>query len=64
MLALVAELLDETNATLLMVSHDPQDAHEICDQVVLVADGRAHTPVATTEIFANPPEVLREYLGA
>ncbi|MDA5095036.1 ATP-binding cassette domain-containing protein [Aliiroseovarius sp. KMU-50] len=63
MLALVAELLDETGATLLMVSHDPQDAREICDQVVLVAEGTAQAPVATGEIFANPPVVLREYLG-
>ncbi|UWQ07956.1 thiamine ABC transporter ATP-binding protein [Aliiroseovarius crassostreae] len=63
MLALVEELLDETGATLLMVSHDPQDARAICDQVVLVADGQLHPPVATGEIFANPPEALRDYLG-
>ncbi len=64
MLELVRELLDETSATLLMVSHDPQDARVLCDQVVLVADGQAHAPVATDEMFANPPEVIREYLGA
>lgn len=64
MLELVRELLDETSATLLMVSHDPQDARVLCDQVVLVADGQAHAPVATDEMFANPPEVMREYLGA
>lgn len=64
MLELVRTLLDETGATLLMVSHDPQDARVLCDQVVLVADGQAHAPVATDEMFANPPEVMREYLGA
>ncbi|NDW54237.1 ATP-binding cassette domain-containing protein [Aliiroseovarius sp. PrR006] len=64
MLALVRELLDETSATLLMVSHDPEDARVLCDQVVLVADGTTHAPVATDEMFANPPEVMREYLGA
>lgn len=63
MLELVRTLLDETGTTLLMVSHDPQDARVLCDQVVLVADGVAHSPVATEEMFANPPEVLREYLG-
>lgn len=63
MLELVRTLLDETDATLLMVSHDPQDARVLCDQVVLVADGMAHAPVATDEMFTNPPEVLREYLG-
>ncbi|MCK0170941.1 ATP-binding cassette domain-containing protein [Aliiroseovarius sp. S1123] len=63
MLALVRDLLNETGATLLMVSHDPEDARVLCDQVVLVADGVAHAPVATEEMFANPPEVMREYLG-
>ncbi|WP_298905534.1 ATP-binding cassette domain-containing protein [uncultured Aliiroseovarius sp.] len=63
MLELVRTLLDETGATLLMVSHDPEDARVLCDQVVLVADGQAHTPVATDEMFASPPEVMREYLG-
>ncbi|SPF79136.1 Thiamine import ATP-binding protein ThiQ [Aliiroseovarius pelagivivens] len=63
MLALVRDLLDETGATLLMVSHDPVDARVLCEQVVLVAGGEAHAPVATEEMFANPPEVMREYLG-
>lgn len=63
MLELVRTLLEETYATLLMVSHDPEDAHVLCDQVVLVADGVAHAPVATEEMFANPPEVMQEYLG-
>lgn len=63
MLALVAELLDETHATMLMVSHAPEDAKLICDQVVLVADGRAEAPAETDRMFANPPAVLRGYLG-
>ncbi|WP_424943708.1 ATP-binding cassette domain-containing protein [Aliiroseovarius crassostreae] len=64
MLVLLRGLLEETGTTLLMVSHDPQDARVLCDQVVLVADGRARPPVATDEIFSNPPEELRDYLGA
>ncbi len=63
MLSLVAELLDETGATLVMVSHEPEDARLITDHVVLVAQGRAHAPVPTDEIFANPPDALRDYLG-
>ena len=63
MLDLVARLADETGATLLMVSHEPDDARRIADEVILVAEGRAHPPVATAEIFANPPEALRDYLG-
>lgn len=63
MLGLVRTLADEVGATLLMVSHEPEDAKAIADEVVLVADGRAHAPVPTAEIFANPPAALRDYLG-
>ncbi|WP_170327582.1 thiamine ABC transporter ATP-binding protein [Ruegeria arenilitoris] len=63
MLDLVAELLAETGTTLLMVSHDPQDARRIADQTVLVADERAHPPAATVQLFDNPPPSLRAYLG-
>ncbi len=63
MLALVGELAEETGATLLMVSHEPEDAKVLADHVVLVADGLAHPPVPTAEIFTNPPEALSDYLG-
>ncbi len=63
MLDLVAELAAETGATVLIVSHDPGDARRIADQVVLVADGQAHAPVATAELLDNPPPALRAYLG-
>lgn len=63
MLDLVADLVAETNTTLLMVSHDPRDAHRIARQTVLVADGLAHLPMTTEELFANPPAALRDYLG-
>ena len=63
MLDLVAELVAETGATLMMVSHNPEDAKRIAGLVVLVSDGGADTPVETSEIFANPPEALQAYLG-
>jgi len=63
MLDLVANLADETGATLLIVTHEPEDARRIADAVVLVAQGRAHPPVATAEIFDNPPPAFRDYLG-
>ncbi|MFS4581757.1 ATP-binding cassette domain-containing protein [Phaeobacter sp. C3_T13_0] len=63
MLDLVAELAAETGATVLMVSHDPADARRIADQVVLVADGVAHSPVATAQLLDNPPPALKAYLG-
>ena len=63
MLDLVAEVAGETGATLLMVTHDPADAKRIADVTVLVADGVAHPPGPTAELFADPPPALRAYLG-
>ncbi len=63
MLDLVRDLADETGATLLMVSHEPDDAKTLADLVILVAEGVAHPPVPTAEIFANPPKALSDYLG-
>ena len=63
MLALVAELCRDTGATLLMVTHDMADARAICDHVILVAEGQATGPHPTRELLANPPAVLRAYIG-
>lgn len=63
MLALVDQIAHDLTATVLMVSHDPQDAKGFADQVVLVADGIAHAPVPTRDIFDHPPASLRDYLG-
>lgn len=63
MLDLVDELVRETGATLLMVSHAPDDARRIADQVILVEGGVAHSPQDTKTLLDNPPPALREYLG-
>jgi thiamine transport system ATP-binding protein len=63
MLDLVAALARETGATVLMVSHAPEDARRIADAVVLVAEGRAQAPEPTERLFADPPPALRAYLG-
>lgn len=63
MLDLVAEIARETGATVLIVSHDPDDAKRIAGQVSLVADGTAQPPVDTAEIFAHPTPALAAYLG-
>jgi thiamine transport system ATP-binding protein len=63
MLDLVATLVTESGATLLMVTHDPNDAARIAGQTVLVADGVAHAPQDTASLLADPPEVLKDYLG-
>ncbi|MCB1363400.1 MAG: ATP-binding cassette domain-containing protein [Rhodobacteraceae bacterium] len=63
MLDLVAGLVRETGATLLMVSHDPGDARRIADQVIVVEGGRAHPPGDTAALLDDPPPALRDYLG-
>ncbi|HBZ44423.1 MAG TPA: thiamine ABC transporter ATP-binding protein [Maritimibacter sp.] len=63
MLELVGKLADDTDATLIMVSHEPEDARRIADEVILVAGGEAQAPRPTEDIFRNPPDALRDYLG-
>ncbi|MFT4961516.1 MAG: thiamine transport system ATP-binding protein [Paracoccaceae bacterium] len=63
MLNLVDDLVRETGATLLMVSHAPEDARRIADQVILVEGGVAHPPQDTKTLLDNPPPALRAYLG-
>ncbi len=63
MLDLVKTVAAETGATVLMVSHDPDDARRIADLTIYLGEGRAEAPVPTEELFANPPDALREYLG-
>lgn len=63
MLTLVRDRLAGQGRTVIMVTHDPADARAVAERVVLVADGVAHPPVETQALFANPPAVLRDYLG-
>ena len=63
MLALVRDLAREAGASVLMVSHDPEDALTIAQQVVWIEAGVAQTPRPTAEIFADPPAEMARYLG-
>lgn len=63
MLELVRMKLTGPDRLVVMVTHDPQDAAQIADDVVLVSEGIAAAPVATADLFANPPVQLAEYLG-
>lgn len=64
MLALVASIADETGATLLMVSHDPDDARAICPLTVVIEEGTAQPPVPTRPLLDHPPPALAAYLGS
>lgn len=64
---LKAEMLDLVRArlagrTVLMVTHDPQDALRIADDACLIADGRATPPQPIDEFMNNPTPALAQYL--
>ena len=63
MLDLVAARLLGDGRTILMVTHDPDDAHRIAQETVAIVDGRAHPPVGTRALLENPPPTLAAYLG-
>ena len=63
MLDLVGQIAAEQGATLLMITHDPNDARRLCPATILVAEGRASPPAPTLELLDNPPPALADYLG-
>ncbi|WP_334064881.1 thiamine ABC transporter ATP-binding protein [Limimaricola cinnabarinus] len=63
MLDLARAVLAGEGRTLLMVSHDPEDAARIASDIVLVDAGRAEPPAPAGPLLADPPPALRAYLG-
>ena len=63
MLDLVARIRQEQDSTLLLVTHNPEDALRIAEDTVLIADGVAMAPQPTSELLTNPPPALVAYLG-
>ncbi len=63
MLDLVAEIRSSQNTTLLLVTHNPNDAMRIATDTVLVADGIVSQAKPTQILLQNPPKALADYLG-
>lgn len=63
MLDLVTEVAQETGASVLMVTHDPNDAKRFAQSVIVVFEGQAVAPQDTQKVFADPPPALKAYLG-
>jgi thiamine transport system ATP-binding protein len=61
MLDLVVRLLPK--ATILMVTHDPEDAKRFATQVLFVNEGRVSPPRDPVEFFAQPMGEVAEYLN-
>jgi thiamine transport system ATP-binding protein len=63
MLDLVAEVAATEALTVLLVTHDPQDARRFASQTIVVEEGQATPPRHTEDLLNDPPEGLRAYLG-
>lgn len=63
MLDLLARTAADRGISVVMVTHDPDDARQIAGDTALIAEGRLHAPRPTAELFADPPAALRAYLG-
>jgi thiamine transport system ATP-binding protein len=63
MLELVGERMAAQGRTVIVVTHDPQDARRFADQIIFVAEGVAHAPQRTADFFDYPAPAARSYLG-
>ncbi len=63
MLDLVNETAAESGATVLLVTHQPEDARRLGDLASVVAEGRAAPPMPVERLLAAPPAALARYLG-
>ena len=63
MLALVRQMLAESGATVLMVTHDPDDARAVAAETIFVADGIAEAPRPTEVLLGSAHPSLAAYLG-
>ena len=63
MLDLVTELKNEHGLTVLMVTHQPEEAQRAADEVIFVADGKVRGPIASGQFFNSHDEAIDAYLG-
>lgn len=63
MLDLVSEVAEAEGLTVLLVSHDPEDARRFAPRTIVVEAGRVAPPQDTGRLLDDPPPDLRAYLG-
>lgn len=63
-LALIHKIIEETNITILIVTHEMQFAYEVADKVIFLADGEIAEQGSYNAIFNNPKkEITKKFLG-
>lgn len=63
MLALVKNLHRERGLTTLMVTHQPEDAKGLADNIIFVDSGLVRAPVTVERFLASTDKRIRSYLG-
>lgn len=63
MLNLLTRIADENAATVLMVTHEPNDARDFASETIIVTEGTAEAPAPTGPLLDHPPPALAAYLG-
>lgn len=63
MLELVVDLQRERSLTVLMVTHQPEDAKLAAKKVIFVSDGKVRDAVSTDIFFASHDDAIQNYLG-
>lgn len=63
MLDLSVKMAQSAGRTVIMVTHDPEDAARVADTIVGVAEGRALAPVETDAFLSAPPPPFDAYLA-
>ncbi|MBN9070409.1 MAG: thiamine ABC transporter ATP-binding protein [Rhizobiales bacterium] len=64
MLGLIGELHAERAMTVLFVTHHPEDARRIAQNVVFLSDGRVESSGKAADFFGNSaPRAFRDYVG-
>jgi thiamine transport system ATP-binding protein len=63
MMHLLQELQAEHSLTILMVTHQPEDARALKGQVMFVDKGQVRAPIAVEAFFKNPDADIADYLG-
>ncbi len=63
MLNLVSGIAQEQNLTVIMVTHDIEDARSIAPLTLLIDQGAVRAPANTLDLLQNPPRSLQDYLG-
>ena len=62
MLNLVREISHKNKLTVMIVTHDPAELADVCQDVIVVAENTATGPYNLQELLKNPPKSLNDYL--